>query len=83
MRNAQGYATITSPNGVAECDTFTCNHCNSVTHVKPKMDPAALGGLCKMCMRLVCSKCVGNACLPFEKKLEIEEARYHARRSYV
>jgi hypothetical protein len=82
MRNAQGYACITDPDGVREADTFTCFHCNCITHVRAKADPAELGGLCKCCMKLVCPKCVGKPCVPFLKKIEREEARYHARRSY-
>lgn len=83
MLKPQGYATLTDPDtGVEERDTFTCYHCNCVKHVKPKMDPTDLGGLCKVCMKLICPDCVGKSCVPFMKKLERMEARYHARRSY-
>ena len=98
MRRPQGYATVVSPvrsvayfdgsrrevvpEGMFECDTFTCGHCPRVTHVMPKMDPADLGGLCKVCAKLICSRCVGKGCDPFEKKLERSEARDRARRSY-
>lgn len=98
MRNPGGYGIVTSPDpshlhfdgtrreymraGVFETDSFTCFHCNRVTHVKPKIDAADMGGLCKMCMELVCTKCVGGPCDPFEEKLLREEARYHALRSY-
>ena len=82
MRNAQGYACISGPDGVAEADTFSCFHCQRVTHVKAGCDPADLGGLCKVCMRLICKHCLGKRCLPFIKAIEREEARYHARRSY-
>lgn len=82
MRKAQGYACITSPDETREADTFTCAHCQHVTHVKAGAKPEDLGGLCKQCMGLICSKCVGHVCRPFEKWLELEEASYHARRSY-
>jgi hypothetical protein len=85
MRNPQGYATIVDPDvgGVRECDTTTCGHCNAITHVKPKMRPEDMGGLCKACMKLICAKCVDHGtCDPFLKKLERAEARYHALRSY-
>ena len=83
MRNAQGYACITDPDhGIREADTFTCFHCNSINHVKAKADPSELGGLCKVCMKLICPRCVGQTCVPFMKRIEREEARYHARRSY-
>lgn len=83
MRNPGGYSILTPAEGaVQECDTFTCKHCNRVTFVKPKMDPTELGGLCKMCMGLVCSHCAGKPCDVFEKKLERAEASERARRSY-
>lgn len=83
MLRAQGYATITCDEGVKEADTFSCGHCNSVRHVKAKQDPTSLGGLCKCCMKLICERCVDvGICDPLEKKLEREEARYHALRSY-
>ena len=83
MRNAQGHATITGPDGLKESDTFTCAHCNRIVHVPVKADPDKLGGWCRQCMKAICPKCVATgACDPFEKKLEREEARYHALRSY-
>lgn len=94
----QGYASISSPEtaritldnfqcdeikvGVTEYDTSTCFHCNRVTHIKPRMDPAEMGGLCKICMKLICRYCVGEPCVPFEKKIEAMEKREIARRSY-
>lgn len=82
MRNAGGYAVITSPDSVDEMDTFTCVHCNSIRHVRARQDPASIGGLCKVCMGLICEKCVGKDCDPFVEKLQREEARYDALRSY-
>ena len=82
MRKPQGYAAITSPDGVREADTYQCAHCQRITHVKAGAKAEDLGGLCKQCMGLICSRCVGHACRPFEKWLEAEEASYHARRSY-
>jgi len=77
-----GYATLTSDGGVAEQDTFTCSHCNSINHVKPGERAADLGGLCKCCMGLICLVCVGGECVPFMKKIEMWEERNHALRSY-
>ena len=98
MRRPQGYAVLTTPEraivslsglkceevpaGVLECDTMSCGHCNRVTHVRPRMDPAELGGLCKICYKLICKFCVGHGCDPLEAKLERAEARYQALRSY-
>lgn len=96
MRKAQGYAQIVGPLGHkgrpvepqglrdwGEADTFTCGHCNRIVHVPPRTDPANIGGLCKQCMSLVCSKCVATGrCDPLEKKIERMEAKAHAIRSY-
>lgn len=98
MRSPGGYAHIISPveslvrlegvgekeipPGVMELDTFGCGHCGRVTHVMPRMDPANLGGHCKICYRLICKYCVGHGCDPLEAKLERSEARDRARRSY-
>src|SRR5262245_13285430 len=71
-----------SPAGVVEVDTFSCFHCNSVVYVRPKMDPADMGGLCKLCMKLICKYCYdkGN-CDPLEEKLRRSEDRDRFRRS--
>lgn len=84
MRRAGGYACISEPTGSqVEMDTFTCGHCNTVVHVKPKASPDDLGGMCRLCMKMVCPKCVDQGiCDPFEAKLQRVEARYHALRSY-
>lgn len=83
MRKPGGYAFLFDENGIMkEADTTTCGHCNKITHIKPMMDPADMGGLCKCCMRLICACCVGQPCDVIEKKLERAEASYHARRSY-
>lgn len=42
--------------------------------------PQLLGGLCKVCMRLMCPACTakreaGGDCIPFEKALALEESR--------
>lgn len=81
----QGYASLTdrtTGNVVAECSTTTCAHCNAITHVKAKCRPEDIGGLCKLCMGLICPKCVGGECVPFVEKLARWEARHEARRSY-
>ena len=78
-----GWACLSDPDqGVTEWDTFTCAHCQYVTQVKAYAKPEDMGGLCKVCMGLICSKCVGKGCDPFEKKLERMEAKYHTLRSY-
>ena len=77
-----GYFVAWDPDGaIEECSTFTCAHCNKVVFVKPKADPDRLGGLCYLCMKPICPACVGQACIPFEKRLEAVEAKDRFRRS--
>lgn len=98
MRRPGGYAVITCPvpvevsfdrarrerlgEGNFELDTFTCQHCGRVVHVKPGMIPDELGSMCRNCMRMVCSICAPGPCVPFEKKLDLAERRAQALRSY-
>ena len=81
MRKPQGYAVITSPDGVREADTTTCAHCQHVTHIKAFARAEDIGGWCRLCAKPVCAKCAGGDCDPFLKKIEREEARYHSLRS--
>ncbi len=83
MRNAGWYSVMVDPfNGSTEAEGFVCSHCNSVVAVKPKSSPDDFGSMCRNCMRMVCAKCANFGCTPFEKKLEIVEARDRALRSY-
>lgn len=98
MRRPGGYAVLTTPQtavvnldglrceevkaGALEMDTFSCFHCGRITHVQARMDPANLGGLCKICYHLICPHCVGKGCDPFEAKLIRAEQRDIALRSY-
>ena len=83
MRKPGGYATINDPeSGIEEMDAFTCRHCCRITHVRASQRPEDLGGLCKLCMGLICTRCVGEPCDVIERKLERAEASYRARRSY-
>ena len=72
----QGHVTITDPNApTIELDTMTCGHCQKVTEIGPGQRPEDIGGLCKVCMSLICGPCVDKGiCDPFEKKLERIEA---------
>jgi hypothetical protein len=76
MKRAGNYSIITSPDGAVEQDSYTCYHCQKIMLVKPRQKPDDLGGICKICMQLICPECVGKGtCDPFEKKLERVEAR--------
>lgn len=84
MRKAGGSAVWSNADGTTECDTFTCTHCNTVVFVRPKTDPASLGGFCRLCYKHICGPCADKGvCTPFEKKLEEVEARDRLRRSIL
>jgi hypothetical protein len=81
MRRPGGALICVSPAGEAHSDSFTCGHCNGVVLVGGKDRAEDIGGLCKLCMRFTCAACTARGiCDPFEKKLERDEASYHARR---
>ena len=68
---------------VVEVDTFSCAHCNKVVFVPPKADPSLVGGFCMMCMKHICGPCTDDGrCIPLERRLEQNEARGRALRSY-
>ena len=65
-----------------EADTFTCGHCSRVVMVPVRADPSEIGGLCKVCMNMICNHCLGAGCTPWEKQMETREAKDRALRSY-
>lgn len=79
-----GYAFSFDAGGVRqEADTFTCFHCNTIVIVKPKCNPSDLGGMCRVCEKMICPACVDlGQCDPLEEKLKRAEQSYQARRSY-
>lgn len=80
---SRGYFEFNGPDGQTVVESFTCGHCNFVTQVPPRMDPADMGGFCRMCTRLICAGCASAmTCDVIEKKLERAEARGEAIRSY-
>ena len=90
MKKISGYASLTdlaSGNIVKEIDTVNCGHCHRICHPELKSEPGDNFGHCTICDRDICAGCAtkmeaGGGCDVFEKKLEREEARYHALRSY-
>ena len=77
MQKANNYSIITQPGAASvEQDSYTCYHCNKVVFVKPKQKGEDVGGICKLCMQLICPSCTDKGvCDPFEEKLKREEAR--------
>lgn len=86
MRKPGGYGVYIGGDlhgGKKEVDTFTCAHTNKIVEVPAFVRPEDMGGLCKVCMGLICKEEVGKGCTPFEKKLqEMEHQGLERRRSY-
>jgi hypothetical protein len=83
MRKPGGYTVLVDGNGKThEGDAFTCKHCQYITLVAARQRPEDLGGFCSICASLICSKCVGRGCDPFEEKRRRMEAKHDALRSY-
>lgn len=92
-----GYATVVDPDApLLERDTITCVHCQRVIFVKPGsattvyliFDRVAWrwteepGAWCARCQRAICLPCLDHGrCLPWERQLEISEARDRLRRA--
>jgi len=91
MRRPTGYGVTTSPDHPPiKRDTISCGHCQRIVFVKPGEASTVylifdrvrwawkeeMGAFCRLCMRPVCLQCHGyGGCIPWEKKIEISEAR--------
>jgi len=79
MRNPHGYIRMVGA-GQAEFDTVQCSHCDAHYQVMAFQDPTNAGGWCWNCSAHICLACSKlGRCLPFEKQMEQEEARYATR----
>ena len=84
MRNEGGYAFQTDRETgaiIKECDTFTCAKCSRIVHVRPKCNPAELGGVDYRSGRLICKNCVTAETRLWEERVErldreIEQCRF-------
>ena len=64
------------PGGAVEHETFACGHCQKVTVVPHRADPATVGGFCRQCMKLTCVDCARQGtCTPFQARLEMSFRR--------
>ena len=67
------------PSGIREVHSSKCNHCQRLTEfdsLKRMMDHVEI---CRGCMKLICLKCAGKPCVPFEKRAEIMEREARLR----
>ncbi len=79
MSRARSYVVTTDANGKKhEANAYTCGHCNRIV-VTDRTSP--MSG-CRMCTKLICPSCdQRGSCTPFERRMEIAEARARSRRS--
>ena len=83
MRKPGGFTFLLDGDGrLTEGESFTCRHCQRITWVKPHENPEDIGGLCKVCMGLICAPCLDKPCLPFEEEFQRMQRRSDALRSY-
>jgi hypothetical protein len=76
MNRAHGFIVESGPLGSVEYESFTCFHCQAIVKVPHRAKGEDIGGLCKVCMRLICRECVGvGSCTPWQKQMEQSEAR--------
>lgn len=75
----QGYAVQTdrfTGKVLAECDTYTCNHCQRVIHVPSTERFEARADFCHHCSKVICAKCADAwDKRTFIQKVEQEEDR--------
>lgn len=88
MLKPEGYSIITAPGARdVEHETSTCAHCQAISLMRAGFGPAQVkvmradgshyfveAPFCRGCFRHICPrKECGEQCVPFEKRLEIEE----------
>ena len=78
MRTPQNYTVSFEPYGQQhECDVFSCYHCQRQVFVPVGQSGFDLGGGCRICNQLICSKCVDKGtCRPWEEQMLKIEHNY-------
>ena len=83
MRKALNYSIAVGPEGSSpvECDNFTCFHCQKIVEVPPGASAFTIGGGCRICNQLICSRCVDKGiCVPWIKQMEEMERVFESNR---
>lgn len=70
-RRADGYACLTTAEGVKERDTQQCCHCSGHFNVVP--GSGKVRGWCTLCNRVTCGQPACNEHFPFEKRMDLYE----------
>jgi hypothetical protein len=73
VRKRAGFTRTTGPFGeIVECDILVCCHCRFTWEVI--VGSGIQRGFCAKCCGYTCGKPECNVCVPFEQRLENEEA---------
>jgi hypothetical protein len=59
----------------------TCSHCQHITQFPSKRKMMEHVDFCRGCMKLICLKCYGLPCRPYEKEADRQEAEFELRRA--
>lgn len=93
MLRADGYSIITSPGErPVEADLEKCAHCQAIQFMRAGFGAPQVMifradathymrdvSRCLNCYRFICPRCEGKPCIPFEKKVDLEEAAARKR----
>jgi hypothetical protein len=77
LPKAGGISEYWGPNGeytIKYCST--CAHCQVHTEFSNHKERLEKTDVCRGCMRLICLRCAGKPCLPWEKQCEYAERAY-------
>lgn len=58
---------------IREVYVSTCSHCQSQTEFPSRRAMMDHVEICRGCMRLICLKCCGKPCRPYEQEAERQE----------
>lgn len=81
MSIGDGYMIVVGNLGITERDTIQCCHCNMHYIIQPGSGKRR--GWCYMCGAATCGAVRCNPCIPFERKLEQQEAYEQSLRSML
>lgn len=72
----RGFVEVSGPTGTETYETFTCGHCGNIKKVPQRARPEDLGGVCRLCMSMICGGCCTTGkCDPLEAKIKRQEDR--------
>lgn len=72
-RRPDGYARVSSPDGVEEFDSIRCCHCGTIFHFVP--GSGTKRGFCMKCNEITCGAEGCMTCIPLEARLDHMEGK--------